>query len=281
MCGIGLCAPGLPDWPTGMAVLTGQRTYSPDEPLRFDRVRLPRNEARRASLTVRLALQAATEALDAAGMDAGACSAVFACSGGNTEALDALCRALLEPGRPVSPNQFNNSVHNAPLGYWTIAGGSRQPATSVGAYDASFAAGLLESVALAAVEHRSVLLVAFDTPPPPALQPFRTVSVPFGVALLLTPELSPGSWVRLFGWRISIAPPPPNPLPQREGEVDCNAPSPLAGEGGLSPKREPWRLSNPAARSLPLLRLIAHRQAGAAQLPYWSGCLVEFQVEPC
>lgn len=265
--GIGLCAPGLPDWPTGMAVLTGQRTYSPDEALRFNRVRLPRNEARRASLTVRLALQTATEALDAAGMDAGACSAVFACSGGNTEALDALCRALIEPGRPISPNQFNNSVHNAPLGYWTIAGGSRQPATSVGAYDASFTAGLLESVALAAVEHRSVLLVAFDTPPPPALQPFRAVSVPFGVALLLTPEPLPGSWVRLFGWR---------------RRPDFNAPSPLAGGGGgLPPKLEQLRLSNPAARSLPLLRLIAHRQASAAQLPYRSGCLVEFQVEPC
>ncbi len=254
--GIGLCAPGLPDWPTGCAVLTGRQPYSPDEPLRFDRVRLPRNEARRASLTVRLALQAATEALDAAEMNAVDCSAVFACSGGNTEALDALCQALIEPGRPVSPNQFNNSIHNAPLGYWTIATGSRQSAASVGAYDASFAAGLLESAALAEVEHRPVLLVAFDTPPPLALQPFRAVSAPFGVALLLTPEPLPGSWVRLHDFQVT---------------------------GSAEPLLEPESLplSNPAACSLPLLRMIANRQAGAAQLPYLPGYPLEFQVEPC
>ncbi len=257
--GIGLCAPGLLDWPTGRAVLTGQRPYRRNEAPRFDRVRLPRNEARRATLTVRLALQAAAEALDAVGLDAARCGAVFACSGGNTEALDALCRALIEPGRPISPGQFNHSVHNAPLGYWSIATGSARPATSVGAYDASFAAGLLEAFALARLESGPVLLVACDTPPPPDLQPFRSVSTPFGVALLLTPESLPGSIARLRGLRL------------QSGAADAMP----AGE------LERLRSSNPAARSLPLLQRLAIGQTGQIALPYLPDTRLELDVEPC
>ncbi len=257
--GIGLCAPGLLDWPTGRAVLTGQRPYRRNEAPRFDRVRLPRNEARRATLTVRLALQAAGEALDAVGLDAAGCGAVFACSGGNTEALDALCRALIETERPISPSQFNHSVHNAPLGYWSIATGSVQPAASVGAYDASFAAGLLEAFALARSENRPVLLVAYDTPPPTALQAFRPVAVPFGVALLLTPRASPGSIARLRGLRI------------RAGAADALL------DVGL----ERLRLSNPAARSLPLLQRLAAGQTGMVTLPYLPETRLELFVEPC
>lgn len=258
--GIGLCAPGLPDWPTGRAVLNGQRPYRRNEAPRFDRVRLPRNEARRATSTIRLALQAAGEALADAGLDAARCGAVFACSGGNTEALDALCRALIEPERPISPSQFNHSVHNAPLGYWSIATGSVQPAVSVGAYDASFAAGLLEAFTLARLENRPILLVAYDTPPPLALQPFRAVVIPFGAALLLTPERLPGSIAGLRGLRI------------RTGVADDALP-----HGEL----EPLRLSNPAARSLPLLQRLATGQTGMVALPYLPETRLELFVEPC
>jgi len=263
--GIGLCAPGLPDWPTGRAVLAGQQPYRLEEPLNFDRVRLPRNEARRASPTVRLALQAAMEALDQAEMDARSCSAVFACSGGNTEALDALCRALIEPGWLISPNQFNNSIHNAPLGYWSIAAGSQESASSIGAYDASFAAGLLEAAALAQIENRRVLLVAFDTPPPFALQPFRSVSTPFGMALLLTPARLANSLACLREWRVTMHSPPSRPAPQGKSE----------------PRWEQLRLSNPAARGLPLLRQIAIRQTHLITLPYLPNCGLELQAEPC
>lgn len=258
--GVGLCAPGLPDWPTGRAVLTGQRPYRRDEAPRFDRLRLPRNEARRATPTVRLALQAAAEALDAADLDAAGCGAVFACSGGNTEALDALCRALIEPERAISPSQFNHSVHNAPLGYWSIATGSVQPAVSVGAYDASFAAGLLEAFALTRLENGPVILVAYDTPPPLALQPFRAVAVPFGVALLLTPERLPSSIACLRGLRIRIG---------------------VADDAMSHEELEPLRLSNPAARSLPLLQRLAAGQTGMVALPYLPETRLELFVEPC
>lgn len=259
LTGIGLCAPGLPDWPTGRAVLTGQRPYRPEEPPRFDRVRLPANEKRRATLTVRLALQAAAEALADTGPDPCQCGAVFACSGGNTEALDALCRALTEPGRPVSPGQFNHSVHNAPLGYWAISTGSVQPAVSLGAYDASFAAGLLEAGALAWLERLPALLVAYDTPPPPALQPFRAVVAPFAVALLLAPEPASGGTIRLRRLRIQ----------------------PGAAAATSDPALERLRQSNPAARSLPLLHRLATGQSGTVALPYLADARLELTLEPC
>lgn len=255
--GVGLCAPGLPDWPTGRAVLVGSQTCQRDIAPRFDRVRLPRNEARRATLTVRLALQAADEALDATGLAAGQCAAVFACAGGNTEALDALCQALLQPERALSPGQFNHSVHNAPLGYWSIATGSTRPALSVGAFDATFAAGLLEAAALARLEGQPVLLVAYDTPPPPALRPFRAVGVPFALALLLTPEPLPGSIAALRALRI------------RPGAADSMPDEAL----------ERLRLTNPAARALPLLRRLALGGSVALALPYLSAARLELDLQ--
>ena len=107
-----------------------------------------------------------------------------------------------------------------------------------------------------------MLLVAFDTPPPPALQPFRAVSVPFGVALLLTPEALPGGWVRLQDFKSC-------PLVREDKGIE-----PLS-------ELERWLRSNPAAHSLPLLHRIANRQAGAVQLPYLPGDRLEFQVTPC
>ena len=47
----------------------------------------------------------------------------------------------------LSPTRFHNSVHNAPAGYWGIATGAHGPhRLRLCAYDASFAAGLLEAL---------------------------------------------------------------------------------------------------------------------------------------
>lgn len=255
--GVGLCAPGLPDWPGAQSVLVGLEPYRQELSPRFDRVCLPRNEARRATLAVRLALQAAAEALNAAELDARQCGAVFTCSGGNTEALDTLCQALVQPERALSPSQFNHSVHNAPLGYWSIATGSMQPAISIGAFDASFAAGLLETDALARLERCPILLVAYDVPPPLALQPFRAVVVPFAVALLLAPDPFSRSVARLRSARIR----------------------PGWGEAMTDRALERLRLNNPAARCLPLLRRLANGEAGPLALPYLPDAQLELDVE--
>ncbi|MEZ5585119.1 MAG: beta-ketoacyl synthase chain length factor [Candidatus Competibacteraceae bacterium] len=157
----GLLAVGLPGWLESQSILTGQKLYQAS-PISTPRpTLLNRNALRRATLTVRLALQVAQDALNDAELPLHGLASVFACSGGDTDALDQIFTALTLPERPVSPNQFNNSVHNAPAGYWSMATGSQAPSISLSAYDASFAAGLLEAAGLVHNSRQVVLLVVY------------------------------------------------------------------------------------------------------------------------
>lgn len=247
ICGTGLVAPGLPDWQLGRAVLRGQSPYEADEVPVFDAGLLPPNERRRATYTVRLALRVAQEAMASAPISTPAelCS-VFACSGGDTEGLDRICSALTLPGKPVSPNLFHNSVHNAPAGYWAIAAGSTAPSTSLSAYDSTFAAGLLDAFSLVAAMNQVALLVAYDMRPPEPLFPFRPLVAPFAVALVVCPAAMEHKGVRL---RMTIA------SDRQEDRMP---------EHGL----ERLRAGNPAARSLPMLAAIARGGERTVVLPY-------------
>src|SRR6185436_6052055 len=95
--------------------------------------------------------------------------------------------------REISPTRFHNSVHNAAAGYWSIATRSREPSTSLCCYDASFAAGLLESAAQVASDPRQVALISYDEPYPEPLHATRPIASEFGVALILSPEETGGS----------------------------------------------------------------------------------------
>lgn len=210
---------------------------------------LPANERRRITPTIKLALQVAAEAMASSDLDSRQVGAVFASSGGDTELVDRICRALTSPGRPVSPTQFHNSVHNAPAGYWAIAYGSLMPYAAVSAYDASFAAGLLEAAAYALVDGVPVLLVVYDYPSPEPLCKVAQSSPPFGVAFAL-----------------SAAPRTADDVPMRLELASGAAEDRMRGEG-----LESLRIGNPAARGLPLLRALAGRAAGCVTLPYLDG----------
>jgi hypothetical protein len=207
---------------------------------------LPPNERRRAAVTVRWALAAAQEALEASGYRADEVATVFATSGSDGETLHHLCEALASSQRQVSPTRFHNSVHNAAAGYWSIAAGSRRPSSSLCAYDASFAAGLLEAASQVRAEEAPVLLVAYDVPYPAPLRAVRPIAEPFAVALMLAPEARPDT---LACCRMTL-----------DGQSAGCAPLPAALEGALG--------SNPAARSLPLLAAIAHGRREPVPLPY-------------
>lgn len=254
---IGVAAPGLVGWTHAQRVLSGDRSYVADEMPNFVPDILRGNERRRSTTTIRLALQVAEEAVASAGVDPANLRSVFACSGGDTEALDGICSALASPGRPVSPGQFNNSVHNAPAGYWAIATGSHLSSTSLGAYDASFAAGLLDAATVVLANREAVLLVAYDTPSPPALLPFRPLVAPFATAMVLTPEDGPTAH------RLS--------LQIATGRDEDRLPD---------PDLEHLRTGNPAARSLPLLARIASGQEGETVLPYLPGSQIVLDVRP-
>jgi hypothetical protein len=214
------------------------------------------NERRRTTRTIKIALQAAEEALQDCS-DCEGLASVFSSSEGDLDIIDQICLALTETGRPVSPTQFHNSVHNAPAGYWSIGAGSRQGSSSLGGLNGSFAAGLMEAAVQSVVEQIPVLLVCYDQPPPELLQPFMPISEPFSIAMLLTAE-SDASIARL-----SLSTDPHN----TESEM-------------TRPALERLRQSAPSARCLPLLEAIAKQQSANIILPYLPGLNLQAELHP-
>jgi len=228
--GIGLLGPGLTDWASAAPLLREPDQWRSVPTVVPPPQRLPATERRRAGPVVKASIVVADQAVAAAGLDAAELATVFASSSGEPTNCHALCEALAAPDRMVSPTRFTNSVHNAPGGYWHIAVQSRQPSTSLAAYDASFGAGLLEAAALCATRQAPVLLVVCDVPYPAPLHAKRPLSDVFGVALVL----GPGSGVSLALW----------------GETAATS----CAHAGF----EAVRSSIPAARALPLLQALAN-----------------------
>lgn len=243
--GCAVRAPGFPDWSTAKRVLAGDAKYDRDATSESStRVPLPANEQRRLPATAREALRVGAEALaDAAIDDASDIATVFSSCGSDGEITHQICEALARPPALISPTRFHNSVHNAPGGYWSIAFASHSPSTSLCAFEASFAAGLLEAAAQSVTEQRRVLLVSYDLPYPALLSSLWNVPLPFCVALIVAPAASPAHTIS-----VDIAP----------GLLKSSWP-----EGVPSELRV-----NPAAASLPLLGLIANGRPGRVWLPY-------------
>lgn len=257
---VGVAAPGLMGWPEALPVLLAEQCYQPAEMPRLVPAMLPPNERRRATRTIRLALQACQEAMENSPYRAEKVSSVFASSEGDTELLDSLCTALAKDKPVLSPFEFHNSVHNAPAGYWSIATGSHRASTSLCAFDGSFSCGLIDAVAQAAVESTPVLMVAYDQPLPPPLDAKRHLVAPFAAAVLIGPEPMEGDLTQA---RLRIS-----STPEEEDVVD-------------DPKLERLRLGNAAARGLPLLVALARKTQAKVTLPYQSGSSLIVELAPC
>jgi Beta-ketoacyl synthase, N-terminal domain len=255
---IAVLGPGLPDWPAAEAVLAGQAGYEPAPIVLPAPIALPAVERRRTGRAVRLALALGFEAAARGRLDPSATPAVFSSSGGDGHNCHEICSALAASERQLSPTRFHNSVHNAPAGYWSIAAAATATSTSLCAYDASFAAGLLEASTQVVVEQTPVLMIAYDSDYPEPLRSKRPIPDAFGIALALRPEVGPGSLARLA---ITIE--------ERE-------PATLADRA-----LEQLRRDYPAARSLPLLSLLARRERAAVAIEYLGSSSVSVAVEPC
>lgn len=232
VAGIGLVGPGLADWATGAALLREPAGWATTPTVVPPPNRLPPTERRRAGTVVKASIVVADEALAMAGADPATLPTVFSSSTGDPLNCHLLCEALAQPERLVSPTRFTNSVHNAPAGYWHIATASRAPSTSLAAFDASFAAGLLEAAVQVHAGGAPVLLVAADVPYPEPLHAKRPVADSFALALLL----APGGDGRELTLTLT-------------GDAE---PTPCAHAG-----LEGLRRTIPAARALPLLAALA------------------------
>jgi Beta-ketoacyl synthase, N-terminal domain len=203
----------------------------------------------------------AQEAMQQADADAREVATVFASSDGETGILDRLCTALAAPQRTISPTLFHHSVHNAASGYWGIATGSQQSSTALACYDSSFCAALLEAAAYAQIEEKSVLLVAYDLPPPSPLYAARPLRGGFAAALLLTRTSAPRNLAQ-FDLALS---------------TDLSHEATNMDDAGL----EALRTGNQAARSLPILAAIASRRDTLVRLEYLGDQQLLIQVTPC
>lgn len=257
IAGIGLLAPGFSSWAEAEGVLTGLTPYRDRGLPPLERLRLSANEARRLSLSVRIALEAAQEAMAGTDIAAETMASVFACSGGNTESLHKVLESLAE--KFVSPCQFAQMSHHAAAAGWSLISGGVAPTHSIGGFDGSFAAGLLEANCIALAERRPVLLVTHDVPPPPAFRARRPVTAPFALALLLTERPATG----------------------RTGRLQIQLTRQRAETRLADPGLEALRLNNPAARALPLMRLIAAGESGRVVLPYLQGLRLDVRYTSC
>lgn len=258
--GIGLIGPGLSDWQRGAPAIAGEEPYVPRPTTVPAPEGLPPAERRRIGATVKLAVSVAQQAVAAADVDSQGLPAVFSSSGADGLICHEICEALASADRQVSPTRFHNSVHNAAAGYWSLATGATAASTSLCAYDGSFAAGLLEALALVTVDRVSVLLSAYETPYPEPLRTKRPQPDSFAVALVLTPAAGPNARARLTASLCGTA-------------ADADRLS--------EPQLEALRRAVPAARSLPLLRLLARREPGKVVLDYIGEQRVIAEVSEC
>ena len=238
--GVGLWSPQLADFAALRGVLRGDAPTPP--PARPAAARLPANERRRAPESVLLAVEVADQAVAMSARDAATLACVFASSHGDQPITDYMCATLAQAPAELSPTRFHNSVHNAPVGYWTMASGCHAPSTAVAAQRASFGAGLLEAASQALAGQREVLLVCSDTAGSGPLREVTGCEQAFGCALVLAPAASPASIAALD-------------LQLLAEHLDTPLPEPLAG----------WRRGSPSAAGLALLALLS-RGSGRCRL---------------
>ena len=255
---VGLLGPGLADWPAAVEVLSGRAPYVSQPTVIPPLQCLPPAERRRTGKVVRLALSVGLEATARAGANAATLPAVFASSGGDGENCHEICQVLASAERQISPTRFHNSVHNAASGYWGIATGATPASNALCAYDASFAAGLLESLVQLRIDETAILLIAYDADYPEPIRSARPIPDAFGVALLLTPAAGARSLAQITA-RLSLMP----------ADVLRDA------------RLEALRAQVPAARSLPLLQVLALAQRRRVAIDYLESQSLEIEVSPC
>jgi hypothetical protein len=253
--GVGLLGPGISDWPHGAALLSNRAIYQSVKTLLTAPDSLPAAERRRAVPVVRLSLAAGLEAIKQAHRDASLLPTVFSSSSGDGQNIHAICETLASSDRQISPTRFHNSVHNAAAGYWGIATRATPPSTALCAYDGSFAAGLLEALTWLTVEQTPILLIVYDVDYPQPLQQLRPVPDAFAVAIVLAPTRSEHAIAQISA-RLSAQP----------------------ADAMVHNELELLRQAIPAARSLPLLALLAQQYSGQAVLDYLDDCRLAVDI---
>lgn len=256
--GIGSIGPGFADWPALAAILREEQDWSRAATQTPVLQVLPAAERRRIGIVVKLALSVGLQAVQHADRDPALLASVFSASNAEGENYHALCEALASDDRFISPTRFHNSVHNASSGYWSIATGCMAQSTSLCAFDASFAAGLLEAATQVTSTGEDCLLVVHDSAYPHPLGTVRPIFDNMAIALVLSARPAAHALATLD---ISLADAPPT--------------------GPLPASMEALQSGAPCGRALPLLHAIAGAHPATVDLEYLAPLSLRVGVRPC
>ena len=186
--GIGFSGPGLESWQFLSQLLRDDLTWVPATDWDPTPSAMSPRAARRVTPQIRLALSVAEQLDSHLGDDAGW---VFASSVGEGETLNVILDSLRSEDMMIQPLRFQNAVHNAAAGQWSIAAGITGPMTSIAALDQTAGAGFLKAILQTSCEDRPVGLVLYDVPLPEPLNAKRPLGVPLGAGFCLSPHAGP------------------------------------------------------------------------------------------
>jgi hypothetical protein len=160
-------------------------------------------------------------------------AAVFAASTADGHNCHALCETLASSDQRVSPTRFHNSLHNTPAGYWSIATGAMAASQSLAAYDASFAAGLLEALVQIHATAAPCVLIAYDAEYPEPIASLRPIPDAAGIGLAPAPRPGPAAWRAWTSASVTAPPPAGDALPGSPAHRHPGParPAPAAGPG--------------------------------------------------
>ena len=281
--GIGLLGPGFDDWPSAASILAGSTPYVSRATVLPVPSALPAAERRRTGAVVRLALAIGFEATSRAGANPAELPTVFSSSGGDGYNCHEICQTLATGDRLLSPTRFHNSVHNAASGYWSIAAGATPSSSVLCAYDATFAAGLLDAMTQVVVDQTHVLLVAYDSAYPEPLHAARPIPDAFGLAMVLAPVLPADIAAREptlgSGLRTASAAPIASATSAAPALLTVTL-TDSSADLMTDPRLESMRASIPAARCLPLLSKLARQESGRVVVDYLEDQRVAIEVAP-
>jgi len=244
---------GLGAWGTGFKNLEDLRKCFFDEGEETSALNVPKpqaipaNERRRAPLPAKLAVEVSSQALADSTLAASEVACVFASGLGDTDLTEYMCRELAGETKQISPTKFHNSVHNAPVGYWTISTDCRHPASAIAGLDESVPQGLLEALVQVETEGKPVLFTCYDAATSSVLADLLQNHDNLAAAFVLSPtRLGRGIGIH---WEV------------------------VSGENfawpslHLPPQLMRCYLTNPAAKGLALLRMLTVGDLGSAVLP--------------
>ncbi|HVB83444.1 MAG TPA: beta-ketoacyl synthase chain length factor [Rhodanobacteraceae bacterium] len=253
VCGIGVWTPAAPSWPALQALLAG---IEPEPQTAPAAQILAPGERRRVPLSVRLAVEAAAQAIAASGLDATTMASVFASAYGDSTITDELARTLASAPTQVSPTRFTHSVLNAAAGHWSMAAACHAPSSAVCAGDSTFAAGLLEAALQVIDGDRPLLFVASDIATIGPLAEVTPATFSFACALVLAPLPADAPRLRLR---------------TRAAKARESLPRQVQAAA--------WYKQNPCARSLGLLEALARGAPSRLRLALAPALTLDIEIE--